>query len=57
MPDSDPKSNGPLSPFSPSEVPSLPGNGRRWFAILLAAALLSGPVYAFVRFLLFTFVL
>ncbi|SDQ49853.1 hypothetical protein [Halopelagius longus] len=53
----DPKSNGPLSPYFPSEVPSLPGNGRRWFAILLAAAFLSGPVYVFVTFLISAFFL
>jgi hypothetical protein len=40
----DPKT--PLSPYYPSDVPDLPGNGRRWFAVLLSAMLLFGAVYA-----------
>lgn len=43
---SDPKPNDPLSPYSPSETPDVPGNGRRWVAILLTAMLLSGAAYA-----------
>lgn len=48
MTDSDPKPNEPLSPYFPSEVPDVPGNGRRWFAVLFAAMFLGGAVYAFV---------
>ncbi|MFC6825898.1 hypothetical protein [Halopelagius fulvigenes] len=47
MGNSDPGPNEPLSPYFPSDAPSLPGNGRRWFAILLSAMILSGAIYAF----------
>jgi hypothetical protein len=40
MPDRDPEPNNPLSPYFPSEVPPLPGTGRRWVALLLVAVLL-----------------
>ncbi|WP_251330009.1 hypothetical protein [Haloplanus pelagicus] len=42
-----PKPKTPLSPYYPSDVPDVPGNGRTWVAILLAATLLLGAVYAF----------
>jgi hypothetical protein len=35
MGDSDPKPNNPLSPFYPSETPSISGNDRTWVSILL----------------------
>ena len=40
-----PKPNNPLSPFYPSEMPNLGGNGRRWFAILMVAVLVIGTGY------------
>jgi hypothetical protein len=48
--DLDPKN--PLSPYYPSEVPDVPGNGRTWIALLLSALLLLGAVYAMVSVLL-----
>jgi hypothetical protein len=45
MADSDPEPKNPLSPYYPSEVPSIPGNGRRWFAIFLALVLLGGAAF------------
>lgn len=45
--DSDPKPNNPLSPYFPSETPDVPGGGRRWAAILLAAMMLLGALYGF----------
>lgn len=52
MTDGEPKPNDPLSPYSPSEVPDVPGNGRRWFAVLLTLMLLLGASYAFLSSLL-----
>jgi len=46
MSDDGPEPNNPLSPYYPSETPSLSGNGRRWFALLLAGMLLFGGCYA-----------
>ncbi|MFB6301176.1 MAG: hypothetical protein ABEH65_13055 [Halobacteriales archaeon] len=46
MTDQRPKPNNPLSPYFPSETPNIPGNGRTWFAILMAVMLLSGAVYS-----------
>ena len=46
MVDSDPDSKNPLSPYYPSEVPDVPGSGRRWFAILLALIILLGMIYS-----------
>jgi hypothetical protein len=46
MTDRDPTPKNPLSPYYPSEVPDVPGNGRAWVALLLAATFLLGAVYA-----------
>ena len=45
MADDDPKPNNPLSPYFPSETPGIPGNGRKWFAALLALSILLGAAY------------
>lgn len=42
MADREPKPRNPLGPYYPSEVPSVPGNGRRWLALLLVALILIG---------------
>lgn len=52
MVDGDPEPNDPLSPYYPSEVPSVPANGRRWFAILLAIVLVLGSLYGLLSMLL-----
>jgi hypothetical protein len=39
-----------LTPISPSQIPSVPGNGRKWFALLMTAMLLLGVVYSFGMF-------
>ncbi|WP_154018490.1 hypothetical protein [Halolamina rubra] len=44
----DDRSRGALSPFFPSETPSLRGSGRRWVAILLASLLIVGALVGFV---------
>ncbi len=44
-------SNNPLSPYYPSETPSVPGNGRKWFAILMTAMFLLGVAYSFLLLL------
>lgn len=51
MTDSDPDPNNPLSPYYPSEVPDVPGNGRRWFAILLTIILVLGSLYGLLSML------
>ncbi|MEE6209068.1 hypothetical protein U3A55_02700 [Salarchaeum sp. III] len=38
----------PLSPYYPSEVPSVRGHGRRWFAVLVALLLLGTTFLALV---------
>ena len=53
MSPNDEEPNNPLSPYYPSEVPEIPGNGRTWFAILLAAMLLSGAVYGFLIMIIY----
>lgn len=40
MSNNGPKPNNPLSPYYPSEVPSLSGNARLWFVLLIVAMLL-----------------
>lgn len=45
MSDDGPRRTNPLGPYFPSEVPDLPGRGRRWFAVLLAAMFLLGSLY------------
>ena len=51
MTDSDPEPNNPLSPYYPSEVPDVPSNGRRWFAILLTIILVLGSLYGLLSML------
>jgi hypothetical protein len=43
-----PDSNNPLAPYYPSEPPDVPGNGRRWVAILLTLVLLLGAAFGVV---------
>lgn len=52
--DSDgPRRNNPLSPYYPSEVPTVPGNTPRWFVLLVVLVLLLStlamllPVFGF----------
>ena len=40
----DPEPDDPLSPYAPSEVPSVPSGGRRWFALLLAGVMVLSTV-------------
>jgi len=49
--DRKPDPNNPLSPYYPSDIPDVPGSGRKWFAVLLSAMLLLGAVYAFLTVL------
>jgi hypothetical protein len=51
VPDRDPAPNDPLSPYDPSNVPDLPGNGRTWFAIVMVLMLLLGGVYSILSLL------
>jgi hypothetical protein len=46
MTDREPDPKNPLSPYYPSAVPDVPGNGRTWVALVLSAMLLLGAVYA-----------
>jgi len=41
---SDPEPDDPLSPYAPSEVPSVPSDGRRWFALLLVCVMVLSTV-------------
>lgn len=50
MPEGNPEPKNPLSPYYPSEVPSLSGNGRRWFALLLVAIILFSAGFSFFSF-------
>ncbi|RMB12885.1 hypothetical protein [Haloplanus aerogenes] len=52
MSDRDPEPKNPLSPYYPSEVPNVPGDGRTWFAVLAVFTLLLGAVYAFLTLFL-----
>ncbi|GAB6861564.1 hypothetical protein ACFR97_04870 [Haloplanus litoreus] len=52
MTDREPEPKNPLSPYYPSEVPGLPGNGRKWVAVLLSATLLLGAAYGVLSVLL-----
>lgn len=45
MADRDPESSA-LAPFYPSEIPSVPGNGRKWFAVLMTLMLLTGVLFS-----------
>ena len=51
MTNGDPERNNPLSPYYPSRVPNLEGNGRKWFALLFVLILLLGAIYTFVSLL------
>lgn len=53
MTDDGPTPNDPLSPYSPSEAPAVPGDGRRWFAVLFSVLLLLGAAVGVVEFLFF----
>lgn len=44
--------NNPLSPYYPSETPSLSGNGRTWFAVLMVVMFLLSAVYTVVSLVL-----
>lgn len=44
MADREPEPNNPLGPYFPAEVPDVPGDGRAWFAVLVAVLLLLGAV-------------
>jgi len=39
VPGSDPEPEDPLSPYAPSAVPSVPSDGRRWFALLVVGVM------------------
>lgn len=43
-----PDTNDPLGPLAPAQTPDVPGNGRRWVAVLLALSLLAGAAYGLV---------
>lgn len=40
MADREPEPNNPLGPYSPAELPDVPGDGRTWFALLVAGVFL-----------------
>jgi hypothetical protein len=46
MTDREPEPKNPRSPYYPSSVPDVPGNGRTWVALVLSALSLLGAVYA-----------
>lgn len=52
--DTDPTSDEQtvLSPFFPSETPSIPGSGRTWFAVLFVLLMLLGAMFGALDFLL-----
>ena len=52
MGDADPESNNPLSPYYPSETPSVPGNGSKWFAILMALLFLFSAILTVLSYFL-----
>ena len=45
MVDGAPDGKNPLSPYYPSETPNIPGNGRRWFALLAVLTVVLGAAY------------
>jgi hypothetical protein len=45
MTDDTPDPNEPLSPYYPSEVPDVPGNGRKWVALLVSLLILGAASY------------
>jgi hypothetical protein len=52
MGDSGPESNNPLSPYYASETPSVPGDGRKWFAILMLLMFLLSAVFSVLGYFL-----
>jgi len=44
VPGSDPEPEDPLSPYAPAEVPSVPSDGRRWFALLVVGVMVLSTV-------------
>lgn len=50
----DPEPNDPLSPYFPSRVPDVPGDGRTWVAVALSLLLLLGAAYGVVELLFLT---
>lgn len=48
MDDSSPRAGNALSPYYPSEVPSIRGNGRLWFTLLVLAMFFVSGVLTFV---------
>ena len=50
MADGDPTPRNPLAPYYPSSVPAIPGDGRRWAALLLAALLLLSAAFSLLSF-------
>lgn len=55
MPEDDPTPNNPLGPYFPSEVPTVPGNERKWVALLVAAMLLALLLGQLLRLLIAVF--
>ena len=49
MSDAKPDGNEPLSPYYPSDIPDLSGNGRKWVALLLTAMIVGGGLYGVLR--------
>jgi hypothetical protein len=45
MSGNDPEPKNPLGPYYPSDLPSIPGNGRKWVAVLLSILLLLSAAY------------
>ena len=41
MPEDGPDLNNPLGPYFPSRVPPIPGDTRRWVAVLVAGPFLA----------------
>ncbi len=52
MADSDSNPNNELSPYYPSETPSIRGNGREWFTMLILLIFLLGLAFAILGFVL-----
>lgn len=52
MTDNDPERNNPLSPYYPSQVPTLRGNGRKWFVALILVLWLSTTVWSVISSLI-----
>lgn len=48
----EPEPTNPLSPYYPSQVPSIGGYGRRWFAVLFPLLFVAGLVATVLALLL-----